>query len=280
MIWDPSPFEPAISDLQRIRDPFVGTSSGAYFFSISCFPCPQMICCIRLVCLNGAITRCRWLSSIRYDPNPRKECRLVYNARRNHQNSFSSHHSYHPLQYSSRSTISSVSPATIPTQPPYPFPLPPTGAQSPFNMPQSSCLCGANVISWDTPSAFNFRCHCLDERKLTGAAFALNILVPIDAPKIISGKLSIWGKIVQSGNTIFNHSCSQCGSLLYRTSTGYPGTIVIKAGCMDGEVDPFAAYIPNIEIFTRSRVPWISPVEGALQDSGDFSKESMTALGF
>jgi hypothetical protein len=33
-------------------------------------------------------------------------------------------------------------------------------------MPQSSCLCGANVISWDAPSAFNFRCHCLDERKL------------------------------------------------------------------------------------------------------------------
>jgi hypothetical protein len=147
-------------------------------------------------------------------------------------------------------------------------------------MPQSSCLCGANVISWETPAAFNFRCHCLDERKLTGAAFALNILVPIDTPKVISGKLSTWGKIVQSGNTIFNHSCSQCGSLLYRTSTGYPGTIVIKAGCIDSEEDPSAAYVPNIEIFTRSRVPWIPAIEGALQDPGDFSKESMTALGF
>jgi hypothetical protein len=147
-------------------------------------------------------------------------------------------------------------------------------------MPQSSCLCGLNVISWDAPSAFNFRCHCLDERKLTGAAFALNILVPIEAPKVISGKLSVWGKVVQSRNTISNHSCGQCGSLLYRTSTGYPGTIVIKAGCIDSEEDPSATYVPNIEIFTRSRVPWIPAVEGALQDSGDFSKESMTALGF
>ena len=147
-------------------------------------------------------------------------------------------------------------------------------------MPQSSCLCGANVISWDAKPAFNFRCHCLDERKLTGAAFALNILVPIEAPKVESGKLSVWGKVVESGNTIYNHSCGQCGSLLYRTSTGFPGTIVIKAGCLDGNGDPAATYVPNIEIFTGSRVPWIPAVEDALQDKGDFSKESMKALGF
>jgi hypothetical protein len=147
-------------------------------------------------------------------------------------------------------------------------------------MPQSSCLCGANVITWDAPSAFNFRCHCLDERKLTGAAFALNILVPIEAPTIKSGKLSVWGKIVQSGNTIYNHSCSQCGSLLYRHSTGFPGTIVIKAGCIDSEEDSSTVYVPKIEIFTRSRVPWIPAIEGALQDDGDFSKESFVALGF
>jgi len=147
-------------------------------------------------------------------------------------------------------------------------------------MPQSSCLCGANVITWDSPSAFNFRCHCPDERKLTAAAFALNILVPIETPTVKSGKLSVWGKVVTSGNTIYNHSCGQCGSLLYRTSTGYPGTIVIKAGWIDSEEDPSAKYIPDIEIFTRSRVPWIPALEGALQDSGDFSKDSMGALGF
>ena len=212
-------------------------------------------------------------------PSKRKECSPVYNARRSPQKLVSHHHSQHPLQYRSRSTISSRSTATNSITTTL-SPLSTTHCTPTPLMPQSSCLCGANVISWETPAAFNFRCHCLDERKLTGAAFALNILVPIDAPKVISGKLSTWGKIVQSGNTIFNHSCSQCGSLLYRTSTGYPGTIVIKAGCIDSEEDPSAAYVPNIEIFTRSRVPWIAAIEGALQDPGDFSKESMTALGF
>ncbi|TVY78432.1 hypothetical protein LSUE1_G004266 [Lachnellula suecica] len=146
-------------------------------------------------------------------------------------------------------------------------------------MPQSSCLCGANVITWDAEPAFKFRCHCTDERKLTGAAFALNILVPIEAPTVIKGKLSVWGKTVDSGNIISNHSCSQCGSLLYRTSTGYPGTLAIKAGCIDSKEDPSSTYVPDIEIFTRSRVPYVAAFEGVRQEEGDFTKESLVALG-
>ncbi len=85
-------------------------------------------------------------------------------------------------------------------------------------MVQASCLCGDNVITWDAEPAFKFRCHCVDERKLTGAAFALNILIPQEAPTVIKGELKKWGKKAGSGSTMFNHACGQCGSLLYRTS--------------------------------------------------------------
>jgi len=47
--------------------------------------------------------------------------------------------------------------------------------------------------------------------------------------------------------------CGECGSLLYRSSTGYPGTLVVKAGCMDGE-DFAESFVPAVEIFTRSRL--------------------------
>ncbi len=53
-----------------------------------------------------------------------------------------------------------------------------------------------------------------------------------------------------------------------------------KAGTIDSEEDPADTYVPDIEIFTRSRAPWIPAIEGVLQESGDFSKESMAALGF
>lgn len=49
--------------------------------------------------------------------------------------------------------------------------------------------------------------------------------------------------------------------------------MVIKAGCIDG-VDAAKEYVPEVEIFTRSRVPWVEPVEGAKQEVGDFGSGS------
>jgi len=66
----------------------------------------------------------------------------------------------------------------------------------------------------------------MDERKLTGAAFALNILYSTAELKVVKGELKVWGKVVESGNTITIHCCGQCGSLLYRTSSDYPGMMV------------------------------------------------------
>jgi hypothetical protein len=164
-----------------------------------------------------------------------------------------------------------------------------------LTMPQSSCLCGANVIIYSSDPILKFRCRrhlpqlplddelliqtpdCLDERKLTGAAFALNILFSDATLEVLSGKLSTYTKTANSGNTITNHSCSSCGSLLYRSSSGYPGTIVIKAGCIDG-VDAASEYVPEVEIFTRSRVPWVQPIAGAKQEPGDFGSSDDAAV--
>jgi len=120
----------------------------------------------------------------------------------------------------------------------------------------------------------------MDERKLTGAAFALNIIIPSETPKVLKGELKVWGKVVNSGNMMYNHCCGECGTLLYRHSTGYPGVFTVKAGTIDSEEDPSTTFVPDIEIFTRSRVSYVPAIEGATQCSGDFTKESLAALGF
>lgn len=135
---------------------------------------------------------------------------------------------------------------------------------------QSSCICGQNRISFTNTPIVKFRCHCTDERKLTGAAFALNVLFSTDSLKVLSGTLKTWSKLADSGNTITNHVCGECGSLLYRTSDGYHGTMVIKAGCIDS-FDASEEYVPDVEIFTRSRVSWVAPIEGAKQEVADFT---------
>jgi len=135
---------------------------------------------------------------------------------------------------------------------------------------QSSCICGANRISYNNEPIVRFRCHCTDERKLTGAAFALNLLFPTDSLTTISGQLQTWTKRTDSGSEITNHICNQCGSLLYRTSSGYPGNMVIKAGCIDG-FDAAEGYIPDVEIFTRARLSWVGAIVGAKQEIADFT---------
>lgn len=53
---------------------------------------------------------------------------------------------------------------------------------------------------------------------------------------------------------------------------------MIKAGCMDGG-DATTEFVPEMEIFTRSRAPWIPAIEGAKQEWGDFGSgpEPVTA---
>lgn len=140
-------------------------------------------------------------------------------------------------------------------------------------MPSSSCLCGKNKISYSGKPIFTFRCHCKDERRLTGAAFALNILYSDETLKAEKGMLKSHSITAGSGNTITSYFCDDCASLLYRASSGYPGTMVIKAGCIDDE-DAAMTYVPDIELFTRSRVPWVPAIEGAKQEIGDFSEIS------
>lgn len=95
------------------------------------------------------------------------------------------------------------------------------------------------------------------------------MLVPINTIKTITGELKTYAKQANSGNTITNHACATCGSLLYRVSSGYPDVVVIKAGCADG--DEAKNYVPSVELFTRSRMPWIAPIEGAKQEIADFT---------
>jgi hypothetical protein len=66
-----------------------------------------------------------------------------------------------------------------------------------------------------------------------------------------------------------NHCCGTCGSLLYRTSSGYLGKLAVKVGCIDDE-DVVANYVPDVEIFTRSRVSWEPAMVGATQEWADF----------
>lgn len=50
----------------------------------------------------------------------------------------------------------------------------------------------------------------------------------------------------------------------------FPERLSFEAGCIDG-VDSATEYVPQVEIFTRNRVPWIAPMEAAKPELADFT---------
>ena len=71
-------------------------------------------------------------------------------------------------------------------------------------------------------------------------------------------------KTIASGNIMTNYFCGNCGTLMYRKSSGNPGSVL-----RIGTVDDFSLHEtklrPKFEAFVETRVSWFTGVEGAKQ---------------
>ena len=114
-----------------------------------------------------------------------------------------------------------------------------------------------------------FMCHCSDCRKITASMFATNCTIAENSLKTIRGaelvkaySQSTTVGSPRSGHAMTNFFCSNCGTLLYRQG---PLGVFMRVGT----VDDFALHETNLrpttEYFTKDRVGWLKPVEGAKQ---------------
>jgi hypothetical protein len=71
-------------------------------------------------------------------------------------------------------------------------------------------------------------------------------------------------KTGDSGKTVTYYFCPDCGVTLWGVLEVAPGAIIIKIGLTD---DPEWSQknVPTVELYTKSRLSWIDPLEGAVQ---------------
>ena len=104
--------------------------------------------------------------------------------------------------------------------------------------------------------------------------FASNFIVNDSAVKHLKGqdKLTKFSqnKTIDTGNTMSNHFCSVCGTLMYRVSTGFPGKYVMRIGTVDDFSLHETKLKPSTEKFTKDRVSWCTGGVGVKQESGNF----------
>lgn len=114
--------------------------------------------------------------------------------------------------------------------------------------------------------------NCTDCRKITASMFASNFIVNDSAMKHIRGKdkLSNYSqsKTIASGNTMTNHFCSVCGTLMYRVSSGFPGMSITRIGTVDDFSLHDTKLKPRHEVFCKDRVSWLTGAKGIKQEDG------------
>lgn len=98
------------------------------------------------------------------------------------------------------------------------------------------CLCGQVSFKADGDITMQGNCHCTDCQQISGSAYA-TLLFMKDSDVQITGETKRFEHKVDSGNTLSKDFCPNCGSQMFGGNAARPGSIAIKAGCIDQKAE-------------------------------------------
>ncbi len=117
---------------------------------------------------------------------------------------------------------------------------------------EGGCSCGAVRYRLTSDPLFVHCCHCLNCQRQTGSAFVVNVLIEADRVEV-TGEPQRVEVPRDDGSTQEIFRCPSCQVALYSTYS-YPTVYFVRAGTLD---EP-ASVSPDVHIFTRSKLPWVS----------------------
>jgi len=118
---------------------------------------------------------------------------------------------------------------------------------------EGGCACGEVRYRVTSDPLFVHCCHCLNCQRQTGSAFVINILIEADRVELLDGEPVVIAVSRSGGKKQKIWRCPSCQTALFSQYTS-PRVRVVRAGTLD---DP-SAVSPDVHIFTRSKVPWVT----------------------
>ena len=96
-------------------------------------------------------------------------------------------------------------------------------------------------------------CHCLDCKKRSGSAFAVQARWPAEQVTV-EGRSKSFEKVADSGNWATFHFCPDCGSDVHYDNNGkFDGQVAIRVGAFD---DPFFL-TPHFSVWEERKHDWV-----------------------
>jgi hypothetical protein len=115
------------------------------------------------------------------------------------------------------------------------------------------CACGAFRYRLTSDPLFVHCCHCLNCQRQTGSAFVINVLIEADRLDVLEGEPQPVAVPRSGGKKQKIWRCPICQIAVFSQYTRRQIRFV-RAGTLD---DP-AAVEPDVHIFTRSKLPWVT----------------------
>ena len=116
------------------------------------------------------------------------------------------------------------------------------------------CSCGAVRFRLTGAPMFVHCCHCRDCQRQTGSAFAINALTETARIEILSGEPKPVSMPTDSGRPHDIYRCPHCKVAVWSDYGRRPYLRFVRVGALD---DP-SAIVPDVHIYTRSKLPWVA----------------------
>jgi len=118
---------------------------------------------------------------------------------------------------------------------------------------EGGCSCGAVRYRLASDPLFVHCCHCLNCQRQTGSAFVVNLLIEADRVEMLAGEPQPVDVPRDDGSTQRIYRCTECRVAVF-SEYGRPEVRFVRAGTLD---EP-ASVRPDVHIFTRSKVGWVT----------------------
>jgi hypothetical protein len=123
---------------------------------------------------------------------------------------------------------------------------------------EGGCSCGAVRYRLTSEPLFTHCCHCLNCQRQTGSAFVINLLIESDFVEVLAGDPQPVDVPRDDGSAQRIYRCPACQVAVF-SEYGRPEIKFVRAGTLD---DP-SHVEPDVHIYTRSKVPWITLPDSA-----------------
>jgi hypothetical protein len=129
---------------------------------------------------------------------------------------------------------------------------------------KGGCVCGAVRYAIAREPLLVYTCHCTDCQRFTGSAFAIGVVVPLEAFHVTGSTTRLVPNgLTEGGRRKHLSACPECGTRLFGEARPDRRTKRMVRSVLGGTLDDTSWLRPTIHVWTRSAQPWVILPDGS-----------------